>query len=155
MTAITRRNALVGAGAAVAVVSIPIATAQADDADAHATVAAWHKSYRACMEVQAWDQAMRADPENDPEEIAREYYARGYGEMNGAWYDIDKKLQTLKPQTTAGATALMSCPMAVLRDRQARRRGENVPDYCYYVGTDPVLENAYAALERLAGGLLS
>ena len=64
---ITRRNILKGTIATAAVATIPMATVQADDADVHATVAAWHAAYRAYMEAMAWDQAMLADPKNDPD----------------------------------------------------------------------------------------
>ena len=147
---ISRRQALRGATAAVAAAAVPI-TVQADDADVHATVAAWHRAYKAHKAVEAWDRAMLAEPGNDHGAVQKEFYARGYGEVVGVWCDTDNKLQTLKPNTIAGAVALMGCPIAVLRDREARRRGEGVPDSCWYVRTDFTFENAYAALERLVG----
>ena len=41
--------------------------------------------------------------------------------------------------------------MAVLRDREALQRGEDVPDYCWHVSTETAFNNAYAVIARLTG----
>ena len=72
-----------------------------------------------------------------------------------AFLDADKEVSALAPATLAGAVALLSCHVAVQRDRAAAGRGEEVPSIVHYIHTHALVEDAFAALERLAPGVRS
>ena len=118
MTSITRRDALMGAGAAVAVAGVPVAVlANANDANANAAllarIARWYEAYERAMEVSAFEGA-------HPKAVD-EFYARGYGDAWGNLWAIQRELAEVRPNTLAGAAALLGCVERNATDRERRR----------------------------------
>ena len=111
-----------------------------------AAVRQWHRAYDAYKRVELRDRQMMCD---------EAFYAREYGETVRAFLDADKEVSALAPATLAGAVALLSCHVAVQRDRAAAGRGEEVPSIVHYIHTHALVEDAFAALERLAPGVRS
>ncbi len=143
MTAITRRGALLGLGAAAVVAGVPsIAATKGDDANVLAMAQQWHQAYGKFKEACLFEEA---NPDAHDE-----YYARGYGEDNGAWWGVHEELSAAQPKTITGAVAMLGCVQSVAADRGYRRAGGGEPSIVFFVHTDRLQKNAYVALERLA-----
>ena len=145
---ISRRDALRGAAAVVATGAVPIAAlANANnmngDSALQARVSQWHEAYERVLEVSLFEEA---HPEAE-----EEFYARGYGDAWGNLCEVQRELVEARPDTLVGAVALLGCAERNAADRGRRRAGEQVPEAVFFVHTNVLSKNAYAALRRLAG----
>ena len=151
---ITRRAALRGAAAVAATGAVSIAamaavpaisTANAGNADAAllARVALWDRTYSKFKEADLFSEEHPADTDG--------YYGRGYGNDTEDFWAILRVLSEARPETLAGAVALLGCVESVAADCERRRAGECMPQIVFFVHTDRLRKNAYLALERLAG----
>ncbi len=151
MSKLSRRKVLAGGGQAVAAAAVlpflpsinPAHAEEGADAALLARVAQWHRAYEKRMEADLFS-------ETHPRASA-EYYARGYGPVPGRLREIQDELIEARPETLAGAVALLGCVESVAADCERRRAGERMPQIVFFVHTSPLRKNAYVALERLAG----
>ena len=147
---ITRREAMKHGGKTVAVAAVlpflaSINSAQAqENADAAflARVAQWHRAYEKFLGAGRFLEACPGSLD--------EFYARGYGNALERHRVIQKELSKSRPETLAGAVALLGCVERVAVDHERCRAGEGVPNDVFWVRTEMLSKNAYAALRRLA-----
>ncbi len=139
---ITRRDALRGAAAVAAAGAVPIAAmAREGDSALLALADQWHEAYEKSKEADLFDEA------NPTAEDA--YYARGYGEATSVFWKVHERLSEARPETITGAVAMLGCVQRIAADRALKRTGGRGPVSVFFVHTDRLQKNAYAALKRL------
>ena len=148
MTAITRRDALTGAAAVAVTGAVPIAAisltdGREGDSALLALADHWHQAYEKSKEADLFDEA---NPMADDE-----YFARGYGEVTSEFWEVHEDMGESQPKTIAGVVAMLGCVQRVAADRALKRAGERAPVSVFFVHTDRLQKNAYAALKRLDG----
>ena len=145
---ITRRDALAHGGRAIAAAAVlpflpSIAHAEVNaDAALLARVAQWHWAYGKLMEAGLFNEAHPG--------ALDEFYARGYGPARARQATIQKELIETRPETLAGAVALLGCAERNTADIDRMRAGEQVPQIVFFVHASLLSKTAYAALRRLA-----
>ena len=146
---ITRRDVLAHGGKGVAAAAVlpflpSVAHAQeGTDAALLARVDQWHRAYGKLMEAGLFNEAHPG--------ALDEFYARGYGPARARQAAIQKDLIETRPETLAGAVALLGCAERNTADIDRRRAGEQVPQIVFFVHASLLSKTAYAALRRLAG----
>ena len=149
MSKLSRRETLAKGGQAMAAAAVlpfipSIAHAQEGaDAALLARVAQWHRAYEKRMEADLFSEEHRGARD--------EYYARGYGPVPGRLRAIQKELIEARPETLAGAVALLGCAERNADDIDRLRAGERVPQGVFFVHASLLSKTAYAALRRLSG----
>ena len=149
MPKLSRRETLARGGQVVAAAAVlpfipAIAHAEVNaDAALLARVVQWHRAYEKNLEADLFG-------EEHPKALD-EYYARGYGPVPGHLRVIQKELIEARPETLAGAVALLGCAERNTTDIDRMRAGERVPQAVFFVHASLLSKTAYAALRRLAG----
>jgi hypothetical protein len=134
MTALTRRNVLRSASAAVAVVAVaaPAAIALAETVGssdpAIAAAAHWHRAFDRALELAEWlvsHQNLHDGPDLDREEgVAREYaeWHKALRTAGQAVSDAREQLLAEAPRTVAGAVAILGCASRVMMEQRRARQ---------------------------------
>ncbi len=173
---ITRRGALLGAGAVVAVVGLPTAVAAWWSSQAATTTFAgstdsvvaaaghWHRAFDRTLELSEW-WLSHQDPDLDELKqnpgLAQEYEERHatLRVAGKAFHDARKQLLTKAPVTVAGAVALLGCASRAIAERRRAQIDVSTPGtrarvaFCVfdYLGQNEMVLAAQPVLERLIG----
>ena len=173
MIALTRRGAMLGAGAAVALAGLPTAvaawstspTAFAGATDSVVAAAGhWHRAFDRTLELSEW-WLSHQDPDLDELKqnpgLAQEYEERHatLRVAGKAVHDARKQLLTKAPVTVAGAVALLGCASRAIAERRRAQIDVSTPGtrarvaFCVfdYLGQNEMVLAAQPVLERLTG----
>ncbi len=170
MTNITRRDALVGAGAVVAVAGVPTAVAVATSSavltratdPAIAAAAHWQKAFDQVLVQAEWWVSHQNPNLNELRQnpgLAQEYedHRKTLRMANQALSEARNRLLGRAPVTVAGAVAILGCAARIMVYRRLEKDPSDAGTrarvaFCYsdYHGQEEMVLMAQPVLERLA-----